>query len=153
MPRSESLDEFVKNMPKFAPIVLKKGIESWNKNTLLTLAEAQRNAPVKTGALRDSGARLKARITSKGIRSAITFPMIGKRITVQTDDGPVTRKINFPYPKQLEIGVTKSGKAINVNTSINPRARTGYVAKAIDDKFHFFIEDIDKVIGEAFNKI
>jgi hypothetical protein len=133
MPKKESLDNFIKNLGKFSNDVQRRTIGDWNKNTLLTMVRAQFYSPVKTGHLQGSARRLVATITPTGIQSGFIFAT--------------------PYAFRLERGETATGKKLNISRSVNPSAQSGYAKRAVEENEMFFMQDLDKVISIAFNRI
>jgi hypothetical protein len=129
-----TFEKFAKEWNTFDDKVLRQAIASWNANTLLAMNNAQFYSPVKTGNLQGSARRRKAKITPTGITSEFIFAE--------------------PYAFKLEKDVNpKTGKELNINTSINPNARKGYAAKGVEEQEDFFMRDLDKAIGKAFQQL
>jgi hypothetical protein len=133
MPKKESLEDFVKNLGKFDNLIQRRVIGDWNKNTLLTMTKSQLYSPVKTGHLQGSARRLQATITPTGIKSSFIF--------------------GVPYASKLNKGKDEVGRKLNIRTTINPFAQSGYADRGVKETEDFYIQDLDKAISIAFNKV
>jgi hypothetical protein len=131
MAQKESLDKFVKNFNKLDEKTTREAMAGWNKNTLLTMVRGQFYSPVKTGDLQGSARRIQAKITPEGIKSVFIFAK--------------------PYAFKMERGINPfTGKKLNINTSINPNARSGYAKQAMDEHEDLFVSDLSKAVSKAW---
>jgi hypothetical protein len=134
MANKETLQEFIKNWHKFDDKVVRSAIAGWNSNTLLAMVKAQFYSPVDKGNLQGSARRVKAKITPTGIKSSYIFAE--------------------PYAYKLEKGVRDDGVTpLNIKTTINPNARSGYASKGADDQEPEFMRDLYRAISKAWREI
>jgi hypothetical protein len=134
MAKKETFEEFFKKWGSFDNRIIRKAVAGWNSNTLLAMVESQSMSPVRTGRLQGSARRVRASVTPTGIKSSYIF--------------------GVPYAFKMEKGVNPiTGKELNINTSINPKAQKGYGQKGIDKQEPFFMRDLNKVISQAWREI
>lgn len=134
MAKKESFDQFFKKWGSFDNRIIRKAVAGWNTNTLLAMSKAQFYSPVRTGDLQGSARRVRATVTSKGIKSSFIFAK--------------------PYAVKMETGIDPiTKKEINVNTGINPNAQIKYATRGVDEQEPFFIKDLKKVVSIAFNEV
>jgi len=134
MPKKETLQSFVKNLPNMSPLFQRATLNDWNKNTILALGKAKTYAPKDKGTLIKTSRSLKAKIMPNGIKSAFVFTV--------------------PYAKRLEKGVDENtGKQLNIKQIVNPNAQSGYSARAVEEQEPFFIKDLKDIISIVWRKI
>ena len=133
MAKKETLEQFIRNFGKFDNLIQSKTMGKWNRNTLLTMVDAQKFSIVKSGNLQGSARRVNAIVTADGIKSAFIF--------------------GVPYAYRIETGKDQFGHLLTQRSFVNPMGGFGYAKKAVDKNEHLFMNDLDKIISEAFNRV
>jgi hypothetical protein len=136
------LSDFVKALPRFPKKVRADFLNSWNKNTLFTLAEANKKVPVASGELQRSGVALKAEITPKGIVSYIEYKQ------------PYASKLNdvnsgLKLKDAGQLSYTVKGTRVNKRQ----KGELGYLSKAIKQEADNFMKDINKIIDKEWRSL
>ena len=137
-----TISSFVKSLPRFSDALMARFLNSWDKNTQFTFAEAQRKVPVAAGELLRSGRTLKAKITSNGVISSIVYAQ------------PYAEKLNDP---QANIRLKEAGEfsyyAKGQRVTKRQKGELGWLDKTVDREAKRFLEDVKKSIDIEWNKL
>ena len=136
------LSAFIKALPKFSKGVQAEFLNSWNKNTKFTLAEANKKVPVAAGELQRSGKALKAEITPTGIKSYIEYTQPYAERLNDTDSGVTLKEVG-------KLSYYSGGARVNKRQ----KGELGYLNKAVDQEADNFVNDLMKMIDKEWNQL
>jgi len=128
MAKKETLKAFVKNLGKFDDLTQKEALKVWGQETESAMGRAIHFAPQDKGTLRGKARLVRAKLTANGIKSAFI--------------------VGVPYAAKLELD-----KSLNIKTTVNPFAQSGYARRGVEEREPFFIKGLNIVISKAWNRI
>lgn len=137
----ETVPEFQKAFQKFPEIIERELLNPWNIETQHTLSDAQERAPIASGRLVGSGARIGAKITRQGIISFLTFRV------------PYASKLN---DKRSGIRLKEAGEISYRTPTVVRKQRKGelgYLDNAVIESEPEFQRVIDNAISRAWDII
>ena len=140
--KKNNIELFTARFKNFGIDVQNTASKLWNVATMGVLGDAQRKAPVASGALQGSGATLKAIITPQGIESALIFKV------------DYAKELNDPKSEKRLKEVGELSYMVD-GTRVNKRVKgeLGFATNAKNENKDLFVELTKRVISKAFMSI